>query len=98
MIGRRELALMRPTAVLINTARGAICDEDALVEALADGTILGAGLDVLADEPHVPQGLIDHPRVVLSPHVADGTVQTQAAMSVACAEGLLSEWSLRAAR
>ncbi len=98
MIGRRELALMRPTAVLINTARGAICDEDALVEALADGTILGAGLDVLADEPHVPQGLIDHPRVVLSPHVADGTVQTQAAMTVACAEGLLSEWSLRAAR
>ena len=53
---------------------------------------------MLADEPHVPQALIDHPRVVLSPHVADGTVQTQAAMSVACAEGLLSEWSLRAAR
>ena len=98
VIGRRELALMRPTAVLINTARGAICDEAALVDALADGTILGAGLDVLADEPHVPQALIDHPRVVLSPHVADGTVQTQAAMSVACAEGLLSEWSLRAVR
>ena len=46
----------------------------------------------------MPQGLLDHPRVVLTPHVADGTVQTQAAMSAACAEGLLTEWSLRAAR
>jgi glyoxylate reductase len=98
MIGRRELSLMRPTAVIINTARGAICDEDALVAALQEGTILGAGLDVVADEPHVPQALLDHPRVVITPHVADGTVQTQAAMSAACAEGLLSEWSLRAGR
>lgn len=98
MIGRRELSLMRPTAVVINTARGGICDEDALVAALQDGTILGAGLDVVADEPHVPQALLDHPRVVITPHVADGTVQTQAAMSAACAEGLLNEWSLRAGR
>jgi glyoxylate reductase len=98
MIGHRELSLMRPTAVIINTARGAICDEDALVEALQSGTILGAGLDVVANEPHVPQALLDHPRVVITPHVADGTVQTQAAMTAACAEGLLSEWSLRAGR
>ena len=98
MIGRRELALMKPTAVLINTARGAICDEDALIDALVDGTILGAGLDVLSSEPDVPQALLDHPRVVITPHVADGTVQTQAAMTAACAAGLLSEWSLRAGR
>ena len=71
IIGKRELMLMKPTAILINTARGSIVDEQALVEALRNGVIAGAGLDVFADEPLPP----DHPlrsmeNVVLSPHTA----------------------------
>ncbi len=71
LIGKRELALMKPTAMLINTARGSVVDEPALVEALQNGMIAGAGLDVFANEP-LP---LDHPlrsteNVVLSPHTA----------------------------
>jgi len=71
LIGKHELALMKPTAVLINTARGSVVDEPALVEALQNGMIAGAGLDVFANEP-LP---LDHPlrsieNVVLSPHTA----------------------------
>jgi D-3-phosphoglycerate dehydrogenase len=71
LIGKRELTLMKPTAILINTARGSIVDERALIEALQNGVIAGAGLDVFADEPLPPA----HPlrsleNVVLSPHTA----------------------------
>jgi len=71
LIGKRELMLMKPTAILINTARGSIVNEPALVEALQNGVIAGAGLDVFANEPLPP----DHPlrsidNVVLSPHTA----------------------------
>ena len=71
LIGKRELMLMKPTAILINTARGSIVDEQALVEALKSGVIAGAGLDVFAGEPLPP----DHPlrsveNVILSPHTA----------------------------
>ncbi len=71
LIGKRELALMKPTAILINTARGSVVDEQTLVEALQNGTIAGAGLDVFVTEPLPP----DHPlrsmeNVVLSPHAA----------------------------
>ena len=69
LIGKRELALMKPTAILVNTARGSVVDEMALVEALQNGMIAGAGLDVFVNEP-LP---LDHPlrsieNVVLSPH------------------------------
>jgi D-3-phosphoglycerate dehydrogenase len=71
LIGKHELALMKPTAMLINTARGSVVDESALVEALQNGMIGGAGLDVFASEP-LP---VNHPlrsmeNVVLSPHTA----------------------------
>ncbi|UCH50442.1 MAG: D-glycerate dehydrogenase, partial [Chloroflexota bacterium] len=71
LIGKRELMLMKPTAILINTARGSAVNEQALVEALTGGVIAGAGLDVFAVEPLPP----DHPlrsleNVVLSPHTA----------------------------
>ncbi len=85
MIGARELALMKPTAVLINTARGAVVDEDALVDALEAGTIFAAGLDVYSREPAVPDRLLTAPRTVLLPHIGSATVQTRTTMAeVAC--------------
>ena len=65
---------------LINIARGSVVDEDALVDALVSGRLAGAGLDVFAAEPQVPQALMSLPNVVLLPHVGSGTVQTRAAM------------------
>jgi phosphoglycerate dehydrogenase-like enzyme len=73
-IGERELRLMQPHAVLINTARGALVDEPALVRALAEEWIAGAGLDVLAQEPPAADNpLLTCPNVILTPHVAAGT-------------------------
>ena len=66
---------------LINVARGSVVDEAALVQALTDGTIAGAGLDVFADEPNVPQVLLNMPHVVLTPHMASATHQTRQAMA-----------------
>ena len=74
MLGRRELALMKPGCLLVNTARGAIIDTDALVESLRSGHLGGAGLDVFDTEPLPPDHpLLSCPRVVLTPHVADQT-------------------------
>ncbi|WP_099039927.1 2-hydroxyacid dehydrogenase [Mycobacterium neglectum] len=65
---------------LINIARGSVVDEEALVAALVDGRLAGAGLDVFADEPNVPEALLSMDNVVVLPHVASGTVETRAAM------------------
>lgn len=74
LLGADEFALMRPGAVLINTARGHLVDEDALADALASGRLSGAGLDVFAREPLPPESpLLRFPRVVLSPHHAANT-------------------------
>jgi phosphoglycerate dehydrogenase-like enzyme len=70
MIGRRELALMRPGAILVNAARGGIVDEAALADALAAGRLRAAALDVFEDEPPWGSRLLELPNVVLSPHVA----------------------------
>lgn len=80
-IGMREFQLMKPTAFFINTARGAIVDQDALVEALTRGEIAGAGLDVMVPEPLDPSHpLCALPNVVLLPHVGSATVETRRAM------------------
>ena len=71
---------MKRSAILINTARGAIIDEDALVKALDDGLIAGAGLDVFEEEPRVHPGLIKNDRCVLLPHMGTWTEETQCEM------------------
>jgi glyoxylate reductase len=81
LIGARELGLMKPTATLINTARGAIVDEAALAAALRDGTIAAAGLDVFEHEPEVHPDLLALENAVLVPHLGSATVETRAAMA-----------------
>ena len=81
LIDKRRLALMKPRAVLINTARGAIIDEAALVEALQNNTIRAAGLDVLENEPHPAPGLTDLPNVALTPHIGSGATRYREMMT-----------------
>ncbi len=81
LIGKNELALVKPTAFLINTAHGAIVDEEALITALKSNKLAGAGLDVFAREPEVRQELINMPQVVLAPHMGSATVETRTAMA-----------------
>jgi glyoxylate reductase len=89
LVSRERLALLQDGATLINTARGAIVDEDALVDELASGRI-SAGLDVFADEPRVPERLLDLPNVVLTPHIASATVETRAAMTRVLVDNVLA--------
>jgi glyoxylate reductase len=81
LIGEEQLRAMKRTAVLVNTSRGPVVDETALVRALREGLIAGAGLDVYEDEPRPAPGLIDCPTAVLSPHLGSATVATRAAMA-----------------
>ncbi len=83
-----RLARMKPTAVLVNTARGPIVDERALVDALRVGTIAGAALDVYEREPEVEDGLRSLDNVVLTPHLGSATRETRVAMGMLCVEGL----------
>ena len=88
LIDAPALAAMRPTAVLVNTARGPIVDERALVAALEAGTIAGAALDVYEREPEVEEGLLALENVVLSPHLGSATRDTRVAMGMLCVEAL----------
>jgi glyoxylate reductase len=88
-IGAKELAMMKPTAFLINTSRGGVVEERALVEALRAGTIAGAGLDVFEKEPiEMDNPLIGMKNVVLTPHIGSGSVESRTAMAVLAAEKL----------
>ena len=91
VIGARELALMKPTALFINTARGQLVDQQALYEALRDGKLAGAGLDVFAREPIDPHDpLLTLPQVVLSPHTAGTTPEALSNGLNACAANVVA--------
>lgn len=89
-IGAAELALMKPTAILLNTARGPVVDEAALVEALREKRIAGAGLDVFEEEPKVHPGLLELTNVTLAPHIASASVATRRRMSEMAVENALA--------
>ena len=86
LIDARRLALMKPTAHLVNTSRGPVVDEAALAAALRDGTIAGAGLDVFEREPAIEPGLLELENAVLIPHLGSATIETRTAMGVLAAE------------
>lgn len=88
LIGARELAWMRPTTFVINTARGPIVDEGALVDALKAGIIAGAGLDVYEQEPAIHSALAQLKQVVLLPHLGSATVRARVQMGLACLENI----------
>lgn len=88
LMNRERFALMKPSACLINTARGDVVDEAALVQALKDGQIAGAGLDVYEQEPRVSQALLDMENVVLLPHLGSATVETRTAMGLKVLDNL----------
>ncbi|MEU1523881.1 D-glycerate dehydrogenase [Nocardia rhamnosiphila] len=90
LVDESVLRSMKRSAILINTARGPIVDERALVTALRDGTIAGAGLDVYEDEPRLAPGLAELPNTVLLPHVGSATVPVRAEMARRCAENAVA--------
>jgi glyoxylate reductase len=95
LIGERELRRMRPPALLVNTARGPIVDEVALVRALREGWIAGAGLDVFEREPALTPGLADLPQVVLAPHLGSATTATRDRMAEVAARNIVAALSGR---
>jgi len=89
-IGAAELALMKSTATLTNIARGGVVDDAALAQALAEGRIAAAGLDVFEGEPQVHPGLLAVPNVVLTPHIASATAATRMKMAMLAADNLIA--------
>jgi glyoxylate reductase len=88
LIARRELQLMRPTTYLINVARGSVIDEAALVEAIQEGRLAGAGLDVYEHEPAIHPGLLSLSNVVTLPHLGSATHATRIRMGMVCLENV----------
>jgi len=89
-ISTAELAFMKPTAILVNASRGPVVDEKALVQALQEGKIAGAGLDVYEKEPQVEPALIQMKNVVLAPHIASASRETRLRMATMAAENLVA--------
>jgi len=90
LINKERLGIMKASAYLINSSRGPVIDELALVEALEEGTIKGAALDVFEDEPKMAPGLAELENVVLTPHIASATEETRSKMSNMAAENIIS--------
>lgn len=98
LIGEAELRAMRRTAILVNTSRGPVIDEAALVRALEERWIAGAGLDVYEDEPRMAPGLAGCPTAVLAPHLGSATVQTRSAMAALTAANAIDALAGRVPR
>lgn len=90
LIGAEELAMMKPEAVLVNTSRGLVVDEAALVDALTERRIFAAGLDVYENEPEVHPGLLELENVVLAPHIGSASIETRDKMARLAAENLIA--------
>src|SRR5438445_12971785 len=90
LIDAKRLRQMKKTEILINAARGPVVDERALAEALRDGVIAGAGLDVYEKEPQVEPLLLELENVVLLPHIASASEQTRVRMAIRAAENILA--------
>lgn len=93
LIGAAELAKMKPSAILINSTRGGVVDDVALIEALQAGTIRAAGLDVFEDEPKLNPGFLELRNVVLSPHIGSSTEATRRAMAMTAARNAVAALS-----
>jgi glyoxylate reductase len=97
LIGPAQLALMKPTAFLINTSRGPVVEEAALVTALLQGRLAGAGLDVFEQEPVVHPALRELRQVVLLPHLGSATLATRVRMGMICLENIAAVFAGKAA-
>ncbi len=95
LIGEKQLKMMKKTAILINTSRGPIVDEQALVKALKNNWIFGAGLDVYEHEPEINKELLKLDNVVLQPHSASATTETRTKMAIMAAENMISRFKRR---
>ena len=93
VISAGMIARMKPDAYLVNTARGDVVDEAALIEALEAGRIAGAGLDVFADEPRVPERLLRLPNVAALPHIGSATMETRTAMGMLAVDNLAAHFA-----
>jgi len=94
LVNREVIEALGPDGYLVNIARGSVVDEAAMIEALAGGRLAGAGLDVFADEPRVPEALLALDNVVLLPHVGSATKETRQAMGDLC-KANLDAWFTR---
>ena len=89
LINKEHFSMMKKTALLINTSRGAVIDEVALVDALKNSVIRGAAIDVFENEPVLTSGLINLQNIILTPHIGSATEKTRESMSVAAAENII---------
>lgn len=93
MIGAAELKLMKPTAILVNSTRGGVVDDAALIAALRSGTLRGAGLDVFENEPNLNPAFLELDNVVMAPHIGSSTEATRRAMAMTAARNLVAALS-----